>query len=224
MIEIAPSILAADFARLGEEVRAVERAGATMLHVDVMDGHFVPNLTIGLPVVRSLRRATEMTLDCHLMIENADRYAEEFVEAGAGIVTVHQEACPHLHRTLTAIRAAGAEAGVTINPATPVSTLEEAVEWADLVLIMSVNPGFGGQQFIPSTLEKVRRLAEWRSRRDLHFRIEIDGGITLDNAGEAARAGCDIIVAGTAIFHTPDPGQAVREMMQAAERAVAVRV
>jgi len=224
MIEIAPSLLAADFARLAEEVRAVQRGGASLVHLDVMDGHFVPNITIGLPVVRSLRRASDILLDCHLMIEEADRFVEEFVAAGADMVSVHQEACPHLHRTLTAIRAAGASPGVVINPATPVQSLEEVLELADHVLVMSVNPGFGGQEFIPATLEKVRRLVELRSRRNLAYRIELDGGVTMENIGEVARAGCDIVVAGTAIFQCPDPGQAVAALLQAAERALALRV
>ncbi len=224
MIEIAPSILAADFSRLAEQVRSVQSGGASMIHVDIMDGHFVPNITIGPPVVRSLRRATDMVFDCHLMIEDADHYGVEFVEAGADMVSVHQEACPHLHRTLHAIRAAGAMPGVVLNPATPVHTLEEVLDLVDYVLIMSVNPGFGGQEFIPGALDKVRRLKELREERGLDFRIEIDGGITLDNVADAARAGCDIVVAGTAIFSRPDPGEAVAALARAAEAAVAVRV
>ena len=224
MIEIAPSILAADFSRLGEQIRAVQKGGASMIHVDVMDGHFVPNLTIGIPVVKSLRKATDLVLDCHLMIENADRYVTEFVEAGADMVSVHQEACPHLHRTLTVIRAAGASPGVVLNPATPVQTLDEVLELVDYVLVMSVNPGFGGQQFIPLTLEKVRRLRALRAERGLSFRIEIDGGITRENIGDAARAGCDIIVAGTSVFGGPDPAEAVAALSREAERAVALRV
>jgi len=224
MVEIAPSLLAADLARLAEEVRAVQKGGATILHVDVMDGHFVPNLTVGLPVVRSLRAVTDAALDCHLMIQDADRYAVEFVAAGADMVSVHQEACPHLHRTLTAIRAAGASPGVVINPATPVHALDETLELVDYVLVMSVNPGFAGQQFLPGSLDKVRRLAESRSRRGLSYRIEIDGGITLENAADAARAGCDIIVAGTAIFQHPDRTAAVASLLRAAEQAVSLRV
>ncbi len=224
MLEIAPSILAADFARLGEEVRAVKEGGATMLHVDVMDGRFVPNITIGQPVVQALRRVTDLVLDCHLMISDADRYAVEFVEAGADMVSVHQEACPHLHRTLTAIRAAGASPGVVLNPATPLHTLDETLELIDYVLIMSVNPGFGGQSFIPGSLDKVRRLRRLREERGLGFRIEIDGGITLENVAGAARAGCDIIVAGTAVFRSSHPAQAVAALARAAERAVALEV
>ncbi len=224
MIEIAPSILAADFSRLAEEVRSVQRGGASMIHVDIMDGHFVPNITIGPPAVRSLRRATDIVFDCHLMIEDADHYGVEFVEAGADMVSVHQEACPHLNRTLHAIRAAGAMPGVVLNPGTPVHALDEVLDLVDYVLIMSVNPGFGGQEFIPGVLHKVRRLRELREERGLEFRIEIDGGITLDNVAEAARAGCDIIVSGTAIFSRPDPGEAVAAMARAVEAAVAVRV
>ena len=224
MVEIAPSLLAADFSRLAEEIRAVQKAGASMIHVDVMDGHFVPNITIGPPVVQSLRRTTDMVLDCHLMIEDADHYAAEFVAAGADMVSVHQEACPHLHRTLSAIRAAGATPGVVINPATPVHALEEALELVDYVLVMSVNPGFGGQEFIPGALDKVRRLVRLRNDRGLDYRIEIDGGITAENVGEAARAGCDIIVAGTAIFQNSDPGEAFAALAKAAERALALRV
>ena len=224
MIEIAPSILAADFSRLGEQIRAVQKGGASMIHVDVMDGHFVPNLTVGIPVVKSLRKATDLVLDCHLMIENADRYVTEFVEAGADMVSVHQEACPHLHRTLTVIRAAGASPGVVLNPATPVQTLDEVLEMVDYVLVMSVNPGFGGQQFIPFVLDKVRRLRALRAERALSFRIEIDGGINSGNIGDAARAGCDIIVAGTSVFSGPDPAEAVAALSREAERAVALRV
>ena len=224
MIEIAPSILAADFSRLGEQIRAVQKGGASMIHVDVMDGHFVPNLTVGIPVVKSLRKATDLVLDCHLMIENADRYVTEFVEAGADMVSVHQEACPHLHRTLTVIRTAGGSPGVVLNPATPVQTLDEVLELVDYVLVMSVNPGFGGQQFIPLALEKVRRLRALRAERALSFRIEIDGGITAGNIGDAARAGCDIIVAGTSVFSGSDPAEAVAALSREAERAVALRV
>ncbi len=224
MIEIAPSILSADFSRLAEEMRSVQKGGASMIHVDAMDGHFVPNLTIGPPVVKSLRRATDLVLDCHLMIENADFYAPEFVAAGADMVSVHQEACPHLHRTLSEIRARGASPGVVINPATPVHTLDEVLHMVDYVLVMSVNPGCGGQEFIPAALDKVRRLRQIRSERGLAFRIEIDGGITVDNVGQAAQAGVEIVVAGTAVFGAPDPGEAVAALYRAAESAVAVRV
>jgi ribulose-phosphate 3-epimerase len=223
-MEIAPSILAADFAHLGDQVRAVEKGGAAMLHVDIMDGHFVPNISIGVPVVRSLRRATSLLLDCHLMIDSPDRFAVEFIEAGADMVSVHQEVCAHLHNTVTTIRAAGASPGVVLNPTTPLHTLDETLELVDYVLLMSVDPGFGGQEFIPGTLDKVRRLRRIREERNLGFRIEIDGGITLDNVADTARAGCDIIVAGTAVFGSSDPASAVAQLARAAERAVAIEV
>jgi len=215
MVEIAPSILSADFARLGEEIEAAERGGATIVHVDVMDGHFVPNITIGLPVVRSLARATRLPLDAHLMIEEPGRYAEQFAEAGAAMVSVHVEADAHLHRTLTGIRKQGAKAGIVLNPATPVAALEEAVEFADYVLVMSVNPGFGGQQFIRAATEKVRRLKRMIDERGLATRIEIDGGIDRDTIAEVAAAGAEIMVAGTAVFGQGDPERAVRELLAA---------
>ena len=224
MIEIEPSILAADFSRLGEQVRAVQQGGATRIHFDVMDGHFVPNISIGLPVLQSLRRSTDLTLDCHLMIAHADRYAVEFVQACADMVSIHQEACPHLDGVLQEIRAAGASPGVVLNPGTPLHTLDETLHLVDYVLLMSVNPGFGGQQFLPGVLDKVRRLCRLREERGLSFRIQIDGGISLDNVADAARAGCDIIVAGTAIFHSPDPAAALAALARAAERAVALEV
>jgi ribulose-phosphate 3-epimerase len=215
MIEIAPSILSADFTRLGEEIATVERGGASVVHVDVMDGHFVPNITIGLPVVRSLKRATQLPLDTHLMITEPGIYAEQFVEAGAAMVSVHVEVDPHLNRTLTAIRKKGALAGVAINPATSLVTLEEALPFADYVLLMSVNPGFGGQKFIPTSLDKVRRLRRMIDDRGLKTRIEIDGGIDRTNIAEVAAAGAEIIVAGSAIFNESDPAQAVRELREA---------
>lgn len=224
MIEILPSILAADFARLGEQIAAVERGGATMLHLDVMDGHFVPNLTLGPPVVASIRKVTSLTLDVHLMITDPDRYAPIFIEAGADQVIVHQEACRHLDGTLREIKRAGARAGVVINPATPVSTIEEVLELVDYVLVMSVNPGFGGQQFIPYTLNKIRRLDALRRERRLAFAIEIDGGVAKDNVAEIVRAGCDWLVTGSSVFHTPDPGAAVAELRKLALEAHAVRV
>ncbi len=223
MIEILPSILAADFTRLGEEIARVEKGGATMLHLDVMDGHFVQNLTIGPPVVASIRKITKSTLDVHLMITDPDKYAPIFIEAGADQVTVHQEACRHLDGTLREIQRAGARAGVVINPATPVSAIEEVLGLADYVLVMSVNPGFGGQQFIPYTLEKVRRLDALRRERRLGFHIEIDGGITKANIAEAVRAGCDWMVTGSSVFHTADPAAAVAELRQAALEAHAFR-
>jgi ribulose-phosphate 3-epimerase len=215
MVEIAPSILSADFTRLGEEIATVERGGAHIVHVDVMDGHFVPNLTIGLPVVRALKQATQLPLDTHLMITEPGIYAEQFVEAGAAMVSVHVEADPHLNRTLTAIRKKGALAGVAINPATSLVMLEEALPFADYVLLMSVNPGFGGQKFIPTSLNKVRRLRRMIDERGLQTRIEIDGGIDRHNIAEIAAAGAEIIVAGSAIFNESDPAQAVRELREA---------
>ena len=215
MVEIAPSILSADFARLAEEIQAVERAGASLLHVDVMDGRFVPNITIGLPVVKAISRATRLPLDAHLMIVEPGRYAEEFVAAGAQMVSVHIEADPHAHRTLSAIRAAGGQAGIAINPATSLSTVEEVLKFADYVLLMSVNPGFGGQKFIPESLDKLRRLRKMIDERGLSTRIEIDGGIDRDNIAEVAAAGAEIIVSGSAIFATKDPGLAFRELREA---------
>jgi ribulose-phosphate 3-epimerase len=215
MVEIAPSILSADFSRLGSEIEAVERGGATVIHVDVMDGHFVPNITVGLPVVKAVARATKLTVDAHLMIEEPGRYAEQFVSAGAQMVSVHVEADPHLHRTLTSIRDAGAQAGIAINPATPLGALDDAIGFADYVLIMSVNPGFGGQKFIPACLEKLRRLRKIIGDRRLNTRIEVDGGIDLANIGEVAAAGAEIIVSGTGVFGAPDSATAVRELREA---------
>ncbi len=216
MFEIAPSILAADFARLAEEIAAIESGGATVLHVDVMDGHFVPNITIGLPVVKSLRKATKLTIDTHLMITEPGRYAAQFVEAGADMVSVHIEIDPHINRTLTSIRDAGGKAGIVVNPATPLSAIEEAILDADFVLLMSVNPGFGGQRFIPSVLPKIRRLRDMIRERGLSVRIEIDGGVDADNIAEVVEAGAEIIVAGSAVFGKPDPAAAVREMIDKA--------
>ena len=224
MPEILPSILSADFARLGEQVAVVEAAGCRMLHVDVMDGHFVPNLTLGPPVVKSLRKVTKLTLDVHLMITDPDRYAPLFIEAGANQVSVHQEVCPHLDRTLRMIQGEGAKAGVVINPSTPVSTLEEVLGVADFVLVMSVNPGFGGQKFIPYTLDKVRRLAALRRELGLKFAIEIDGGVTQDNIGEVIRAGVDWAVAGASVFGKSDPAAAFQALQQEANAALTVRV
>ena len=223
-IEIAPSVLAADFARLGEEIAAVERGGARMLHVDVMDGHFVPNISIGVPVVSSLRKATTLVLDVHLMISEPDRYAGAFADAGADMISVHQEATPHLDRVIAAIQERDIEAGVVLNPATPVDTLSEVLPIVDFVLVMSVNPGFGGQKFIPGSLEKLKQLKELRSRYNYEYRIEVDGGVGLDNVTEVVRAGAEIIVAGTSVFHTPDPADAVRKMRQIASEALAQKV
>lgn len=224
MIEIVPSILAADFARLGEEVAKVEQRGATMLHVDVMDGHFVPNLAVGLPVVQSLRKVTKATLDCHCMIEDPDTFAPMLIDAGVNQVSVHYEVCRHLDRTIQLIKSKGAKAGVVINPATTARLLDDILPFLDYVLVMSVNPGFGGQSFLPYTLDKVRYLARRRDERDLEFKIEIDGGITMDNAAEVVRAGVDWLVAGSSIFHTPDAGETFTQMQQTARNAAAVRV
>jgi ribulose-phosphate 3-epimerase len=219
-IEIAPSILAADFARLGEEVRAVEQGGADVIHVDVMDGHFVPNISIGIPVVASLRKATRLTLDVHLMIEQPEKYIEEFVRAGADRVLIHQEATVHLDRALAMVRECGAQAGAAINPATPVAMLTEVLDKVETVLVMSVNPGFGGQKFIPGAVEKIRQLDQWRARYNGGFRIEIDGGVDAENAAELAQAGANTFVAGTSIFHTPDAAAAVREIRKLAAQAL----
>ncbi len=224
MVEIAPSILSADFSRLGEEIRAVKAGGAALVHVDVMDGHFVPNITVGPPVVASLRKATDLLLDCHLMIENPEAYIPAFVEAGADMISVHREACVHLDSTLRLLRSSGVEAGVVINPATPVESLSEVLDLVDYVLVMSVNPGFGGQAFIPRSLEKIRRLAQMRTERSLGFRLEVDGGISLDNVQEVVRAGATMIVAGSSIFHSGDPRQAVEQMLKLACAATLTRI
>ena len=219
MVEVLPSILSADFARLGEDVAKVERAGASVLHVDVMDGHFVPNISIGVPVVESLRKVTKLKLDVHLMIADADKYAPVFIQAGADRILVHQEACPHLDRTLRMIQSEGAAAGVVLNPGTPVATLTEVLEVVDQVLVMSVNPGFGGQKFIPNALLKIRDLARRRKELGRDFVIEIDGGVSLQNAAEIVRAGCDWLVAGSSIFHTDDPGATFQHMQRQARDA-----
>jgi ribulose-phosphate 3-epimerase len=224
MVEILPSILAADFARLGEEIAKVEQAGASILHVDVMDGHFVPNLSLGIPVVQSIRKITKLQLNVHLMITDPDRFAPEFIRAGADHVLVHQEACTHLDRTLRLIQEEGALAGVVINPATPVSSLSEVLELAGEVLVMSVNPGFGGQHFIPNAIKKVQALAWRRKELGLDFAIGIDGGVELHNAADIVRAGCDWLVAGTSIFHTPGPAEAFVQIQRVAREATLVRV
>jgi ribulose-phosphate 3-epimerase len=213
-VQIAPSILSADFSCLGEQIRAVERGGAGVLHVDVMDGHFVPNITIGLPVVKSLAGFTRLPMDTHLMITDPGQYATQFVEAGAKMVSVHVEADPHLHRTLMAIKGAGAQAGVVLNPSTPVVAVEEALQFADYVLVMSVNPGFGGQKFIPQSIDKVKRLRRMIDERQLDVRIEIDGGIDRTNIETVVAAGAEIIVAGSAIFGKSDAEAAVKELRE----------
>lgn len=204
MIKIAPSILSADFARLGQEIEAIAAAGADYVHVDVMDGHFVPNITIGPLVVEAARRVTDLPLDVHLMIDNPDCYIPEFVRAGADIITVHSEAVNHLHRTVQLIRSLGKKAGVSINPATPVSVLEVILDDLDLVLVMSVNPGFGGQSFIPVCLQKIEALRRMIERRGLTVELEVDGGVKLDNIRTIAAAGAEVFVAGSAVFSTPD--------------------
>ncbi len=218
--ELAPSLLSADFSRLGEEIVSVEAAGVSLLHVDVMDGRFVPNITIGLPVVRSLRAITASRIDTHLMIVEPGRYAAEFAAAGADMVSVHVEADPHLQRTLTSIREAGAKAGVAINPATPLSALDEVLCYADFVLLMSVNPGFGGQRFIGPVLDKLRRLRQMIDERGLGVRIEIDGGIDEANIREVVLSGAEIIVAGSAVFGQKDRAAAVKGLIDKGTRWV----
>jgi len=224
MPHLLPSILSADFAHLGEEIARVERGGATMLHVDVMDGHFVPNLTLGPPVVESIRKITKSVLDVHLMITDPDRYAPLFIEAGADQVSDHYEAATHLDRTVRNIQSLGAKAGVVINPATPVSVLEDILDVADYILVMSVNPGFGGQKFIPNALKKIQRLDRARRERGLDFKIEIDGGVNRQNVESIVRAGCDWLVAGSTVFHSEDSTATVRDLQRLAEGALAVRV
>ncbi len=224
MVQIVPSILSADFARLADQIRAVELGGAQMLHIDVMDGHFVPNITIGPPVVASIRKATRLRLDVHLMITDPDRYIPAFIEAGADQISVHQEACLHLDRTLRMIRSQGLPAGVVLNPATPVTMLDDVLEIADFVLVMSVNPGFGGQEFIPGALRKIRALDRRRREWNLPLRLEIDGGVSKDNLAEVVRAGCDWIVVGSNVFHSPDPTATVAALREIAREATAIRV
>jgi ribulose-phosphate 3-epimerase len=217
---IAPSILSADFGHLAEEIGAVERAGAEWIHVDVMDGRFVPNLTIGPPVVKAARKATALPLDVHLMIVEPERYVEAFAEAGADVISIHVEACTHLHRTLQHIRSLGKRAGVVLNPSTPEDTLRYVLDVTDLVLVMSVNPGFGGQQFIPAVLPKVRAIRQMIDERRLPIELEIDGGIAPDTIGAAAEAGARVFVAGNAIFTKPSYAEAIAELRDAAAKAV----
>ncbi len=218
MKQLAPSILSADFYHLGEDVRQIEQGGAHLIHVDVMDGHFVPNISFGAAVMKSLKGRTDLPFDVHLMIEDPDKYLEEFITPQTEFITVHQEACRHLHRTIQHIRDAGARPGVSINPATPVSTLECILQDVDLVLIMSVNPGFGGQKLIPSALGKIRELVQIREEKGLDFLIEIDGGIKPENIAAAAAAGTDILVAGSAVFGAEDIEARVREMIEGLEQ------
>jgi ribulose-phosphate 3-epimerase len=224
LIELAPSILSADFAHLADQVRDATAGGGTVIHVDVMDGHFVPNLTVGPPLVRSLRKATELPLDCHLMIENPDQFIPEFCEAGANWISVHQEVCVHLNRTLHLIKSHGCLAGVVINPATPVETLSEVLDLADYILVMSVNPGFGGQKFIPGSVHKLRQLADLRAQRGLGYRIEVDGGIDLATVAEVVRAGAEILVAGNAVFGEGDPKINAEKLLRTAVEATLQKV
>jgi ribulose-phosphate 3-epimerase len=223
-IELAPSILSANFAQLGEDAKAALEGGGTLLHIDVMDGHFVPNITIGPPVVASLRRALpDVIFDCHLMIENPDDYIPAFAEAGANWISVHQEACVHLHRTLQLIGSHGCKPAVVINPATPVHTLDEVLDAVHHVLVMSVNPGFGGQKFIPGALHKIKTLAEVRESLGLSFRIEVDGGIALDTIGEVVRAGAELLVAGNAVFGRGNIRENAKKLLEAARAATLTR-
>jgi ribulose-phosphate 3-epimerase len=218
-VQIAPSILSADFAALGRDIAAAERGGADLIHVDVMDGHFVPNITIGPPVIRAIKRIATRPLDVHLMIEEPDRYIEDFVAAGANMISVHVEAVPHLQRSVTHIKKLGARAGVVLNPSTPAALLEDIAPDVDFVLVMSVNPGFGGQAFIPNTLPKLRRVRAVLNAAGSSAPIEIDGGVDLSNVGEIVSAGATILVAGQAIFGTTDPESATRALRAAANRA-----
>ncbi|MEW6183695.1 MAG: ribulose-phosphate 3-epimerase [Bacillota bacterium] len=213
MIKIAPSILAADFAHLADEVRKVEPAGVAYLHVDVMDGWFVPNITIGPEVVASLRSHTRLILDVHLMIAAPDRYLADFARAGADILTVHAEACPHLHRTLAAIRELGIRAGVALNPATPPEVLDYVLDLVDLILVMTVNPGFGGQEFLPAMLPKITYIKNALSLRNLQAEIEVDGGINVETAPKVIEYGANVLVAGSSVFRSPDPAKAVRDLL-----------
>jgi ribulose-phosphate 3-epimerase len=224
LVELAPSILSADFAHLAEQVQAAADGGGTVVHVDIMDGHFVPNMTIGPPVVKSLRKFTKLPLDCHLMIENPDQMIPLFAEAGADWISVHQEACVHLDRTLQLIKSHDCLAGVVINPATPVDTLSEVLDIVDYVLVMSVNPGFGAQTFIPNSVRKIRQLEEIRAQRGLNYRIEVDGGIAVDTIPDVVRAGAEILVAGNAVFGHGDPRSNAQRLLKAASEATLQRV
>jgi len=219
MVELLPSILSADFAHLADQVAAAERGGGTVIHVDVMDGHFVPNITIGPPVVKSLRKVTKLPLDCHLMIENPDEFIPAFADAGADWVSVHYEACRHLHRSLELIAQHGMKPAVVINPATPVELLKEILPMVHHVLVMSVNPGFGGQRFIEFSLDKIRRLAEMRQELGLAFRIEVDGGVAHDTVARIVKAGAELLVAGNAVFGAGKPEADARALLAAAQEA-----
>lgn len=224
MVELLPSILSADFAHLADEVAAAERGGGTVIHVDVMDGHFVPNITLGPPVVKSLRKATRLPLDCHLMIDNANEYISAFADAGADWIGVHYEACPHLHRTIELILNHGLKPGVVINPATRVEVLLDILPMLHHVLVMSVNPGFGGQKFIDFSLNKIRRLAEIRNQMGLRFRIEVDGGVAHDTIAQVVQAGAELLVAGNAVFGNGNAEQNARELLAAAKSAAGIAV
>ena len=224
MVELAASILASDFAHLADEVAVAERGGATILHVDVMDGHFVPNITFGPPMVEALRPVTKLPLDCHMMVEDPDDFISEFAKAGADMMSVHQEVCRHLHRTLQHIVQHGMLPGVVLNPATPVDTLIEVLPMLHYVLVMSVNPGFGGQKFLPFALDKIAYLAELREEMGLNFRIEVDGGVAHDTVAQVVEAGADMLVAGSAIFSPGKTEQNAREFLQLARAASPVQV
>lgn len=212
MKKLAPSILSSDFSRLGDDIRAVEEAGADYIHIDVMDGHFVPNITIGPIVVESIRKVTHLPLDVHLMISNPDQYIKDFIKAGSNILSVHAETCPHLQRTINHIRELGTKPAVVLNPSTSLSTLEYILEEVDMVLLMTVNPGFGGQQFIPSMIPKIKKMRSLIDGKKLPVELEVDGGINLDNINKVAKAGADVIVAGSAIFKSKDCKETVRQM------------
>ena len=224
MIELAPSILSADFARLGEQVARAAEGGGTIIHVDVMDGHFVPNITLGPQLVKSLRKATKLPLDCHLMIENPDQFIPAFADAGADWISVHQEACRHLDRTLNLIKSHNCHAGVVINPATPVESLSEVLDIVDYVLVMSVNPGFGAQPFIANSLHKLRKLRELREQKKLNCRIEVDGGVAMDTVARIVRAGAEILVAGNAVFGQGDPTTNAQNLLKVALEATLQKV
>ncbi len=223
-IKIAPSILAADFGRLADEVSAVEASGADWIHIDVMDGHFVPNITVGPPIVEAIRRVTKLPLDVHLMITNPDDYLQEFRDAGADVLTVHQETCPHLHRTIQAIKNLGAKAGVSLNPATDLGSIHEILSDIDLLLLMSVNPGFGGQSFIPSIMAKIQKARDLIDDRSLQVELEVDGGISPKNAAAVVRAGATVLVAGSAIFKTPPYDTTILQLRLAGMGAMPVEI